>query len=59
MGGINAVNNDGSAQMVVVLSIKVMSYSMAGLFYDLERPLFVFLFVTLSFLAALFVLIRP
>ena len=42
--------------MAVVLTIKEMSYLVLGLFDDLVGP-FVFIFVILSYLAALFALI--
>ena len=52
--------NDGVAQMVVVFTIKEMSYLVVGLFNDLvgTYPIY-WIFVTLSFLAGMFALTRP
>ena len=45
--------------MVIVLTIKELSYLVVGLFDDLGGSASVFIFVTLSSLAAPFALIRP
>ena len=44
----------GVSQMVVVLTNEEMNYLVIGLFNDLVDPAFVLLFVTLTFLPALF-----
>ena len=46
---MNAVRIDDGAQMVVVLTIKEISYLLVSLFDDLVGPLMVFIFVTLMF----------
>ena len=45
--------------MMVTLTIKEMRLVVFGLFDDLVGPVFIFIFMTLSSLAALFALIRP
>ena len=45
--------------MVVILTIKEMSYLVVGLFKQFGGPVYVLTFVTLGFLPALFGLIRP
>ena len=52
----NAVKNDDGSQMVVALTITEISYLMVSLLCDLLQLLFVFIFVVLCSLAALFAL---
>ena len=42
--------------MVVVFTFTKIDYLLVGLFYNLVRPLFVFIFVVINSLAALFAL---